>query len=782
MDGGGGMMGNVYEVEHLATFQLSEELNAPSDGMRRLLHMEKNGFGIWSQKMRVRLERNFIVILDFENGDEMERFPLPMIREPTAFTNSNPGELYNNIFAFIVHPVEMHIFQCFNISAADLVEDVKLALAGRVPPSRTRHTSQNSLPPPPVAPPPEPPHFKSPVEDSRDDTSSIESEGQYEREVAILNRCFDDIERFIARLQYAAAAYRELQRRRKSKKSKKKDHGEGLLSMRARPPHEREFVDILQKFKLSFNLLARLKAHIHDPNSPELVHFLFTPLALIVDASRDAHAPGLASRVVSPLLSREAVDLLTNCLTSKETELWHSLGDAWHLAREQWKGYVAPYQPVFMDGWSPTIRDPSSSSAIGVVAAEAAMRRLQAQQEAGYLQQQQQQRNAAAAAAAAAAERQGSVSPVEMPGDDFGAGQRAFLDSIRSRGGRMVVVTHPRTKNNHKELTVVRGEYLEVLDDTKKWWKARNWKNEMGYVPHTIVSPLSEYPQQDYPDNGRSGRWSSPSSTISSDDDFNYSMDKSPPPPPPQPSGRNALPAQSPNKKKPRDDDLMQQELKNVLTLFREKRKIEIQKTPEVFINQHSSVDEVQEWLKVKGFSERIRKQLSNMNGNELFSLKKAQLEAYCGKDEGRRLDSQITISRISTGFKTTRSSELRAILAKARAKVELGSFDVKTTSPSPEPVYTPPNKYGSRNGSSSNSNPTSPTPKPMGMMNNNNNKSPASKFKPKSRYDDDSDDAPVINFGLSDESDDESDDGRTNDKGTLGNMLKKRRGEILRK
>lgn len=41
----------------------------------------------------------------------MERFPLHLIREPTAFTNSNPGELYNNIFAFIVHPVEMHIFQ-----------------------------------------------------------------------------------------------------------------------------------------------------------------------------------------------------------------------------------------------------------------------------------------------------------------------------------------------------------------------------------------------------------------------------------------------------------------------------------------------------------------------------------------------------------------------------------------------------------------------------------------------------------------------------------------------
>jgi len=67
-----------------------------------------------------------------------------------------------------------------------------------------------------------------------------------------------------------------------------------------------------------------------------------------------------------------------------------------------------------------------------------------------------------AVAAAAAADRERSISPVEMPGDDFGAGQRAFLDTIRSRGGRVVVVTHPRTANNHKELTVVRGEYLEV--------------------------------------------------------------------------------------------------------------------------------------------------------------------------------------------------------------------------------------------------------------------------------------------------------------------------------
>lgn len=75
--------------------------------------------------------------------------------------------------------------------------------------------------------------------------------------MSILNHCFDDIERFIIRLQHAAAALRELQLRN----HKRKGHGagDGLLAMRARGPSEDEFFDILSKFKLAFNLLAKLK-------------------------------------------------------------------------------------------------------------------------------------------------------------------------------------------------------------------------------------------------------------------------------------------------------------------------------------------------------------------------------------------------------------------------------------------------------------------------------------------------------------------------------------------
>ena len=63
--------------------------------------------------------------------------------------------------------------------------------------------------------------------------------------------------------------------------------GDGLIQLRARGPSEEDYFEILSKFKLSFNLLAKLKGYIHDPNAPELVHFLFTPLAIIIEAAKN---------------------------------------------------------------------------------------------------------------------------------------------------------------------------------------------------------------------------------------------------------------------------------------------------------------------------------------------------------------------------------------------------------------------------------------------------------------------------------------------------------------
>lgn len=610
----------IYILEHLATFTVNKETGIvyPADGMRRLLQLEKTT-GIWSQKMQLCLDNQWVLIMDYESGNVIERFPASLIQEPTAFTSNDPMEMYNNILVFVVaggpgSRSEMHIFQSQNVSAVHLVEDLKQLRNGKIV---TQH--RETIPPPPMKTSQLAGRDRGIIDRDRDrdrdrdqlggvvgssyqhetdselgginDETSSTSSDRYERDVTVLNHCFDDIEKFIARLQHAAAASRELERRRRNKKSKKRDPGEGLLTLRTRPPHEKEFVDIFAKFKLSFNLLAKLKAHIHDPNAPELVHFLFTPLALIVEASSDTYYEShLPARVVNPLLTREAVNLLINCVTSKETELWRSLGDAWTIPRDQWKGHVGSYHPVFFDGWSPDYpvvdelearmehsttpntskrhnfssiggsgggpgrehvtdydldgattpnsdkynqhhhrdrdRDISGiggggGGGVGGVRSEigagnnSGFRDFSARSDIsvdsiernginqsgptngnGPNNTSSNSNNAAIQSLVGGIQRMGG--DLQSSGSVIGQDRNIdnWLEELQARGAKIVQVTYPRTANNDKELTVVRGEFLEIVDDSRKWWKARNSRGQIAHVPHTIVTPYN------YNDNG----------------------------------------------------------------------------------------------------------------------------------------------------------------------------------------------------------------------------------------------------------------------------------------
>lgn len=59
----------TYMLEHLATFTVNKESGIvyPADGMRRLLLLEKTT-GIWSQKMQLCLDRQWVLIMDYESG------------------------------------------------------------------------------------------------------------------------------------------------------------------------------------------------------------------------------------------------------------------------------------------------------------------------------------------------------------------------------------------------------------------------------------------------------------------------------------------------------------------------------------------------------------------------------------------------------------------------------------------------------------------------------------------------------------------------------------------
>lgn len=129
--------------------------------------------------------------------------------------------------------------------------------------------------------------------------------------VSVLNHCFDDIELFIIRLQHAMTALQGLHQHHlqladgapppSSKHSSKRsslangsasskapgDLLSGANGASAIGPVEDDFYEIFSKFKLAFNLLAKLKGCIHEPNAPELVHFLFTPLTIIVEAAQN---------------------------------------------------------------------------------------------------------------------------------------------------------------------------------------------------------------------------------------------------------------------------------------------------------------------------------------------------------------------------------------------------------------------------------------------------------------------------------------------------------------
>lgn len=100
----------------------------------------------------------------------------------------------------------------------------------------------------------------------------------------------------------------------------------------------------------------------------------------------------------------------------------------------------------------------------------------------------------------------------------------------------------------------------------------------------------------------------------------------------------------------------MQEELSSVLTLVRERTKerhLDIKQTPESYIDNKSSPEEVREWLGKKGFNNRIQDRFKGVAGHHLFDIQKDELERICGRDEGKRLFSQLSIQKSISGVST---------------------------------------------------------------------------------------------------------------------------------
>ncbi|XP_036689646.1 epidermal growth factor receptor kinase substrate 8-like protein 1 isoform X3 [Balaenoptera musculus] len=498
-----------YPVNHLVTFCLGEEdgVHTVEDASRKLALMDSQG-RVWAQDMLLRVSPKHVALLDPVSKEELESYPLSaIVRCDTVIP---PGQSCSLLLLVCQEPErtqpDVHFFQGLRLEAELIREDIQGALhnyrsgrgerraaalratrkelqchpspAAETPPPQHRPTVRaaiNTAEPaagrgrPQADPIPETEEMRRPgraeVCSSADPASrDLGPRGpdlaslQAEREVDILNHVFDDVETFVSRLQKSAEATRVLEHRERSRRTRHREAGEGLLTLRAKPPSEAEFIDVLQKIKYAFSLLGRLRGNIANPSSPELLHFLFGPLQMIVDTSG---GPQFASCVRRPHLTSEAVALLWDNVTQLENTLWTSLGDSWtrpgmELPSEE----GPPYRPEFYSGWEPPATDPQ-----GRAWEDPVEKQLQHER-------RRQQQSAPQVAVNGHQDQEPEAEPQGL-----------------EPAGKWVLCNYDFQARNSSELPVKQWDILEVLDDQRKWWKVRDQRGQEGYVPYNILTP-----------------------------------------------------------------------------------------------------------------------------------------------------------------------------------------------------------------------------------------------------------------------------------------------------
>eukprot|EP00066_Takifugu_rubripes_P022938 XP_011612204.1 PREDICTED: epidermal growth factor receptor kinase substrate 8-like protein 3 [Takifugu rubripes] len=200
---------------------------------------------------------------------------------------------------------------------------------------------------------------------------------------------------------------------------------------------------------------VELNGKINNPSAPEYIHFFFSMLAFVAP-----HSPvGLPMTIVIPLLTPECVQLLSEEVTPEEDQLWQSLGDSWNVPSNQWPNAdIQPYMPEFTDGWRPPDSSPAPQP-------KAPLSRVETVQPAPSMK---------------SANWRTPPPPQEASPEE----------------PQYLRVVHDFTSRNSKELTIRKGETLELLDMSRQWWKVRDTRGDVGYVPNNVLEPCEEQLEQ----------------------------------------------------------------------------------------------------------------------------------------------------------------------------------------------------------------------------------------------------------------------------------------------
>ncbi|MGH0156145.1 UNVERIFIED_CONTAM: hypothetical protein FKN15_031193 [Acipenser sinensis] len=201
--------------------------------------------------------------------------------------------------------------------------------------------------------------------------------------------------------------------------------------------------------------IGKLDGRIQNPSASDLVHVLFPALSFIMSHCPE---PDLPASILSPLLIQPALELLENNVTPDEQRLWKSLGEAWNLPRSLWPDAdsIPPYIPEFSDGWEPPVPEPTRN-----------------------LERDHRDRQS---------QRSSRTVPEQQPNSD----PRSFPPIRANEQPHFMRVMYDFMARNSQELSIMKGEILLVLDKSRKWFRARNIREEEGFVPNNVLEPLEE--------------------------------------------------------------------------------------------------------------------------------------------------------------------------------------------------------------------------------------------------------------------------------------------------
>ncbi|KAL6474592.1 hypothetical protein MHYP_G00181530 [Metynnis hypsauchen] len=638
-----------YHVQHLSTFIMdkTESIATIDDAVKKLILLDSKD-KIWTQEMLLQVSDKAIKLLDCDTMEELENFPLSTVHHSQTVLNKTR---YPSVLLLVCqdneqHKPDIHFFYCDEVEAEIVHADIDSALGdskhGKKMRPQTLKMNQEKMKRQreTIIPPSESkssnPGIKGRVaamdmknaerrDSAQQDPESHEKLAQrIEKDVQILNCALDDIEIFVARLQKAAEAFAQLNQRNKSRKNKKRGPAEGMLTLRAKPPSEAEFIDSLQKLKLSLNLLAKLKKHIQNPSASELVHFLFGPLEMVLQS---CGTPELPRSVISPHLSRDAVDFLRGHLSPKEMTIFELLGDGWTRPRADWpKGPVcSSLRPRFRNGWEPPVELFRTSPW----------------------------------------ETECSTPMSEYRKEEFFGSQSSLSSNgsytAPSASRKYAKIRYHFVARNANELSVLQDEILEVIEDDKQWWKLRNRSGQAGYVPYNVLDVVTpeEFHGMD-PAYSQPYKGSSPSGSLGRGDSFDM---------PRSPRDKDTRAHQMDEV----NDELLKRITANKKQQPARNFKVERHSSRAVPLTQKSTSAEVAAWLNAKGFSKATVDCLGVLSGAQLFSLEKEELKAVCG-DEGSRVYSQLTVQK-SLLEKSQGDSELQEIMRKQQEKIASASY-----------------------------------------------------------------------------------------------------------